>query len=60
MKRHIWLPCAFFCVGLIFYIYYGLTWNAWIVNLPNLGIYAIIVLALSWALKKKEQIKNNH
>lgn len=57
MKRYIWTPIAFFFAGLIFYIYYGITWNAWITNLPNLGIYLIIVLALSWSLKKKEELK---
>ena len=60
MKRHYLIPCAFFGVGLLFYLYYGITWNAWLTNLPNLGIYALIVAALSWALWKKEQIKNNH
>jgi len=56
-RKYFWLPCAFFCAGLIFYIYYGITWNAWLANLPNLLIYAVIVAALSWALYKKEQIK---
>lgn len=60
MKKHLWLPCAFFCAGLLFYIYYGVKWNAWMVNLPNILIYLVIVLALSWALWKKEQLRNNH
>ena len=57
-KKHIWLPCAFFGAGLLFYIYYGITWNAWIANLPNLFIYLLIVVALSWALRKQQSIRN--
>lgn len=60
MKRHKWVPIAFFIVGTVFYIYFGITWNAWIKNLPNIAIYAVICLALWWALKKKEQYKNSH
>lgn len=58
MKKYILTPIAFFCMGLVFYIYYGLTWNAWMSNLPNLGIYAVILIALGIALKKKEEIRN--
>jgi len=57
-KKHIWLPCTFFCAGLLFYVYYGITWNAWLTNLPNILIYLGIVASLSWALHKKEQLKN--
>lgn len=57
-KKHIWLPCAFFFAGLLFYVYYGITWNAWLTNLPNILIYLGIVTGLSWALYKKEQLKN--
>jgi MFS superfamily sulfate permease-like transporter len=56
-NKHIWLPSAFFGAGLLFYIYYGVTWNAWLTNLPNLLIYLVIVVALSWALNKKEQLR---
>lgn len=58
MKRYIWQPLAFFAVGLAFYIYYGITWNAWIKNLWLIIAYAFIVAGLSWALYKKEQYKN--
>ncbi len=51
------MPIAFFCAGIAFYIYYGIEWNAWIHNLPNLGIYALICAALGWALYKKAQLK---
>lgn len=57
MKKYVWLPCVFFLAGLSFYVYDGLQMNSWVVNLPNLAIYALIVLALSWALAKKEQLK---
>lgn len=59
IKKHVWMPIAFFCVGIIFYVYYGITWNAWTSNLPNMGIYAVICIALWWALKKKDELANN-
>ncbi len=59
MKRHIWVPTAFFLVGLAFYVYYGITWNAWMKNLPNICIYAVIVVGLGWSLWKKDQYANN-
>lgn len=60
MKRYIWQPLAFLCVGLTFYIYYGITWNAWIKNIWLIIGYVVILAALSWALYKKEQYKNNN
>ena len=63
MKRSTWVPIAFFLVGCAFYIYYGITWNAWMENLYKIVIYAFILIALHWALKKKEKYnserKNN-
>lgn len=59
MKKHVWMPIAFFLTGIAFYIYFGVTWNAWTKNLPNIAIYAVICLALCWALKKKESFKQN-
>ncbi|MCR5312134.1 MAG: hypothetical protein K6E54_00525 [Bacteroidaceae bacterium] len=63
MKRYIWMPIAFFVVGCAFYIYFGITYNAWMDNLYKIVIYAFIVIALHWALKKKdeynEERKNN-
>lgn len=59
MKRYIWTPLAFFCVGIAFYIYYGITMNAWTENLSNILGYAAILLALSWALKKKEELADD-
>ena len=58
MKRYIWQPIAFFVAGLGFYLYYGITWNTWMSNLPHILGYALICVALSWALYKKEQLKN--
>lgn len=56
LKRSAWLPVVMFCAGLAFYVYYGITWHAWMRNLPNIIIYAGIVTALWWALKKKEEL----
>ena len=60
MKRsYKWLPALLFLVGLAVYIYYGITWNAWEKNLPNIIINAVICLALWWALKKKDSFKKD-
>ena len=56
MKKYIWMPIAFFCVGMAFYIYYGITWNSWTDNLPNMGVYVIICCGLYAALKKKDAL----
>jgi hypothetical protein len=45
-------------VGTAFYIYYGVEWGAWKENLPNLLIYIVIILALFWALRKKEKMED--
>lgn len=58
MKKYIWMPTAFFIVGLAFYVYYGITWNSWMENLPNILIYLVVVVALSWSLKRKEKFQN--
>jgi len=60
IKKHILVPAAFFCIGLAVYIYNGVNWNTWKMYLPNILIYLGIVLALGWALKKKEQLKNKN
>lgn len=53
------MPAAFFLVGGVgFYTTFGVQWNAWIQNLPNIIIYTVICLALSWVLKKKEDLTN--
>ncbi len=45
-------------VGTAFYVYYGVEWGAWKENLPNLLIYIVIILALFWALRKKEKMED--
>ena len=59
MKRYIWQPVAFFAVGLGFYLYNGITWNTWRDYLWHIVGYAVICSLLSWALYKKEQLKNS-
>lgn len=58
-NKYIWAPLAFFCVGIAFYVYYGVTMNAWTQNLSNILGYAAILIALSWALKKKQELADN-
>ena len=57
LRKHVWLPCTFLCIGLAVYIYYGITWNAWMKNLPNMIIYIIIIVTLAWALRKQNQLR---
>lgn len=59
-RKSLWLPLALLLVGTGFYVYYGVTWNAWLHNLPNLLIYVVITIALRWALLKKEKMNDEH
>lgn len=54
------MPIAFLSVGLATYIYYGITWNAWMKNLPNIVIYIVIIAALAWALKTKDRLNREN
>lgn len=58
IKQSTTKPIILFLVGCAFYVYYGITWNAWMENLPKIIIYAFIVAALWWTLRKKEEIAN--
>jgi len=60
IKKYVWMPLAFLCIGLAVYIYYGITWNAWMKNLPNIIIYVVIVAALTVALKKKDELRQKY
>lgn len=57
MKKSFWMPIAFLLAGAAFYVYYGITYNAWGPNLPNLLIYVAIVVALFFAQRKKEKLR---
>ena len=57
-RKSLWLPWALLLVGVGFYVYYGIEWGAWKENLPNLLIYIVIILALFWALRKKEKMES--
>ena len=60
MKQHkYWLlPLDRLVFGAIFYIYYGVQYNAWMENLPNILIFLVIIIALFWALRKKRQLED--
>ena len=60
IRKSSWLPWTLLLVGIAFYVYYGIEWGAWMVNLPNLLIYIIIILTLFWVLKKREQMEDEH
>lgn len=57
MRKSTWMPVAFLLVGCAFYIYYGVTYNAWKQNVANLVIYFAIVIALFLAHRKKERLR---
>jgi hypothetical protein len=52
-----YLPVLLLLVGIAFYVYYGVTWNAWHENIANLLIYIVIIGALFWSLRKKEKME---
>lgn len=56
-KSH-WLPWCLLIAGAAFYVYYGIEWGAWIVNLPNMLIYIVIIFILYWVLRKKERMED--
>lgn len=56
IRKSSWLPWALLLVGIAFYVYYGVEWGAWRENLLNIIIYVGIILALFWALRKKEKL----
>ena len=58
MKKSTWLPLALLLAGAAFYVYYGTEYNNWVENLPLIVIDALIVLALHFALKKKEKMED--
>ncbi len=60
IRKSAWLPWTLLLVGTAFYVYYGVEWGAWTVNLPNLIIYVVIILTLYWVLRKREEMEDRH
>ncbi len=58
VKKYKWLPPLLALMGIGFYVWDGLQMNSWQKNLPNLIIYAVIIIALWWALRKKESFND--
>ena len=58
IRKSIYLPVLLFLIGLAFYVYFGLTSNAWNDNLPNILIFLGIIILLALALRKKEQLED--
>ena len=54
-RKSIILPLLLGIMGLGFYIYYGVSYRAWTDNLQNIIIFFFIIIALAWALRKKEK-----
>ena len=54
MKKSVWCPVALLLAGIAFYVYDGMEYNSWMKNLPLLLLDGVIVAALYWALRKKE------
>ena len=58
IRKSNFLPWLLLLVGIAFYVYFGIEYNAWKENLMNMLIYFIIILALYWSLRKKEQLED--
>lgn len=58
IKKSTWLPTLFVLFGAAFYVYFGITHNAWLDNMPNIIIYFVIIAFLTWALRKKEKFED--
>ncbi len=59
IRKSIFLPVAFLIAGAAFYIYYGISYNAWMANLGKFITYIVILAALFWALRAKEKMENS-
>lgn len=46
--------------GMTFYVWDGMQMNSWVKNLPNMIIYAAIIMALWWALRKKDKLNQKY
>lgn len=57
IPRSKYLPILLLLVGIAFYVYYGISYNAWRENLANLIIYVVIISALYWSLRAKEKME---
>lgn len=57
IKKSTYLPVLLLLMGTTFYVYYGVTQNSWQTNLPNLGIYLVIIIALHFSLRQKEKLQ---
>ncbi|MCQ2096162.1 MAG: hypothetical protein MJY59_05425 [Bacteroidaceae bacterium] len=47
-------------MGIAFYVWDGMRMNSWQKNLPNIIIYALIIIALWWALRKKDKYNKDN
>ena len=59
MKKSTWLPAALLLVGIAFYVNYGIEYNAWVENLPLIGIDVVVCAALFFALRKQERYRKD-
>lgn len=60
MAKSVWLPIMLLLAGGAFYVYDGIEFNSWIKNLPLIIVDVLIVVALFWALRKKEQYRKQN
>lgn len=58
IRKSTYLPILLFLAGTAFYVYYGIEYNAWMQNLWNIIIYLVIIVALFFTLRKKEQYED--
>ena len=57
MKQYIWKPILLLIAGGAVYVWDGIQMNSWVKNLPMMGIYLIIIIALFWTQRKKDLMR---
>ena len=57
IRKSVYLPLLLLIMGVAFYVYFGVYYNAWNENLPNILIFVGIIVLLAWALRKKEKME---
>lgn len=57
IRKSVYLPLLLLVMGIAFYVYFGIYYNAWSDNLPNILIFIGIIVLLAWTLRKKEKLE---
>lgn len=52
-----WIPVVLLLIGVVIYVYYGITTHAWRQNFADFIVYTVVMLTLLWALLRKDEKK---